>query len=226
MAHFILIAKLPSAAEMGELLVQHVFRLHRLPQDIVSDRCRQFTLQVWRSFCAQLGATGSLTSGHHPESNGQVERMNQSLESTLRCVTARHPTAWSLWLPWVEYAHNSLMSAATCCSWPCSATSHRCSNSGPISASLHPDSGRGSGDRYVQQTQLWSNRRRRASPAYVVGLWVWLSIKDLPSQKNSRKLAPRYVGPFEIVRVVNPVAVCLSVARIDEGPPDISHLPD
>lgn len=51
MAHFILITKLSSAAETGELLVQHVFCLHGLTQDIVSDRGPQFTSQVWRSFC-------------------------------------------------------------------------------------------------------------------------------------------------------------------------------
>lgn len=37
--------------------------------------------------------------------------MNQSLESTLRCVTARHPATWSSYLTWVEY--NSLVSAVT-----------------------------------------------------------------------------------------------------------------
>ena len=46
MAHFIPIAKLPSAAETGELLVQHVLRLNGLPRDIVSNRVLQFSSQV------------------------------------------------------------------------------------------------------------------------------------------------------------------------------------
>lgn len=47
------------------------------------------------------------------QSNGQTERINQSLESTLRGVAARHPTAWSSCLPLVQYVHNTLVSVAS-----------------------------------------------------------------------------------------------------------------
>merc|ERR1712035_191278 len=80
---------------------------------VVSDRGPQFTTQVWKAFCETLRVTSSLTSGYHPQSNGQTERANQSLESSLRCVAARLPASWSTHLPWVEYCHNSLASSAT-----------------------------------------------------------------------------------------------------------------
>lgn len=32
----------------------------------------------------------TLSSGYHPQSNGQTEHTNQSVESALQCVTARH----------------------------------------------------------------------------------------------------------------------------------------
>uniref|UniRef100_A0A674MXQ5 Gypsy retrotransposon integrase-like protein 1 n=1 Tax=Takifugu rubripes TaxID=31033 RepID=A0A674MXQ5_TAKRU len=102
-AHFIPLPKLPSAAETGELLVQHVFRLHGLPTDIVSDRGPQFCSQVWKSFCSALGASVSLTSGYHPQANGQAERTNQSLEDALRCVAAQDPSSWSTYLPWCSH---------------------------------------------------------------------------------------------------------------------------
>lgn len=78
--HFVALAKLPSAAETAELMVEHVFRIHGIPLDIVSDRGPQFTSRVWKEFCRALGATASLSSGHHPQSNGQTERANQDLE--------------------------------------------------------------------------------------------------------------------------------------------------
>ncbi|KAF7649216.1 hypothetical protein LDENG_00144960 [Lucifuga dentata] len=111
--HFLALPKLPSARETADLLVLHVFRLHGIPLDIVLDRGPQFISQVWRAFCQALGATVSLSSGFHPQTNGQTERVNQDLEAALRCVTAINPASWSTQLAWIEYAHNSLTSTAT-----------------------------------------------------------------------------------------------------------------
>ena len=85
MVHFVTLPKLPSAAETVDLLVNHVVRLHGIPQNIVSDRGSQFTSGVWRAFCRGIGATISLLSVYHPQTNGQAERANQALEATLRC---------------------------------------------------------------------------------------------------------------------------------------------
>ncbi|KAL7890017.1 hypothetical protein AOLI_G00022750 [Acnodon oligacanthus] len=51
---------------------------------------------------------GSLSSGFHPESNGQTEWVNQDLARTLRCLTSTNPSSWAEHLPWAEYAHNTL----------------------------------------------------------------------------------------------------------------------
>ena len=112
-AHYIAPPKLPSTRETAQLMVNHVFRLHGLPQDVVSDRGPQFIARFWRSFFTQLGASVSLSSGFHPETNGQTERTKQSLESTLRCLVAANPTSWSRFLPWAEYGHNSLQNMST-----------------------------------------------------------------------------------------------------------------
>lgn len=88
-----------SALETANLLIQHVFRLHGIPQDIVSDRGPRFSSQVWKAFCQALGASASLSSGYHPQTNGLMERANQDLESALRCITSRHTAAWSIHLP-------------------------------------------------------------------------------------------------------------------------------
>ena len=105
--------KLPTAKETAELVIAHVFRVFGIPQDIVSDRGPQFSSRFWRAFCRLLGATVSLSSGHHPESNGQTEKLNQDLETTLRCMAANHPFSWSSFITWAEYAHNTLCSSAT-----------------------------------------------------------------------------------------------------------------
>ncbi len=71
------LTKLPTAFETA--LMEQVFRFYGLPEDIVSDCGPQFTSRVWSAFCQQLNINVSLTSDYHPESNGQVERLNQEL---------------------------------------------------------------------------------------------------------------------------------------------------
>ncbi|XP_078809690.1 uncharacterized protein LOC144994726 [Oryzias latipes] len=93
--HFIPLPQLPTATETAEILVQQVFRHHGIPTDIVSDRGPQFVSQVWKAFCSALGASVSLTSGYHPQSNGQAERLRELIRSW------KPPFAvWPLRIPW------------------------------------------------------------------------------------------------------------------------------
>ena len=73
MVHFIPLSNLPSAKETAELVLQNIFRLHGLPTDIVSDRGPQFTSMFSKEFCSLVGASVSLSSGFHPQSNGETE---------------------------------------------------------------------------------------------------------------------------------------------------------
>ncbi|KAL0182070.1 hypothetical protein M9458_021445, partial [Cirrhinus mrigala] len=76
--------KLPTAMETAETLYNFVFRFYGLPDDIVSDRGPQFTSRLWSSFFSLLNVNVSLTSGYHPQANGQTERLNQELTRFLR----------------------------------------------------------------------------------------------------------------------------------------------
>ena len=82
MVKFIALLKLPSAKETAEVKMNIVFRVHRFPRD-VSDWGPQFVSQFWREFCRLIGAKASLTSGYHPEANGQTKRLNRQLETGL-----------------------------------------------------------------------------------------------------------------------------------------------
>lgn len=99
LAHCIALKKkLSSVAETAKLLTDHVFRLHGIPVEIMSDQGPWFTSQVWRSFCSALGGRVSLSSGYHSQTSSQTEQMKQELEATLCCLTFNNPSTWSSYL--------------------------------------------------------------------------------------------------------------------------------
>ncbi|KAI2645331.1 Transposon Tf2-6 polyprotein [Labeo rohita] len=110
---FIPLPKLPTAMETAEALCNSVFRFYGLPEDIVSDRGPQFTSRLWSSFFRLLGVNISLTSGYHPQANGQAERLNQELTRFLRSYCQDHQEDWSRFILWAEYAQNSLRKPST-----------------------------------------------------------------------------------------------------------------
>ena len=75
LAHIVPLLKLPSAKETVLLILQHVFRLHRIPFNVVLDQGPQFVSAFWREFCAQMETTVSISSGFQPQSNGQTKRV-------------------------------------------------------------------------------------------------------------------------------------------------------
>ena len=88
-------------------------------RSIVSDRGAQFTSQEWRAFMERLGITVSLTSGYHPQCNGQCERANQELGKFLRLFCHANQHDWHRYLPWAEIAQNSLISSTTNLTFQC-----------------------------------------------------------------------------------------------------------
>ncbi|KAL0160140.1 hypothetical protein M9458_043865, partial [Cirrhinus mrigala] len=217
--------KLPTAMEMVEALCESVFRFYGLPEDIVSDRGPQFTSRLWASFFHLLGVNISLTSGYHPQSNGQAERLNQELARFLRSYCQDCQEDWSRFLFWAEYAQNSLLKPST------NLTPFQCVLG--YQPPLFPWSGEPSDlpavnswfqhseetwnrahvhlQRAVHRTRAQADRRRRPNPPYEPGQWVWLSTRDLRLHLPCKKLNPRYVGPFKIIKQITPVSFRLEL---------------
>jgi transposase InsO family protein len=97
MAHFTPCSKSITAKETAQLILDGIVRLHGLPEEIVSDRGPQFASKFWRRLFEFLGVDIRLSSTFHPETDGQTERTNQTLEQYLRC-TVNKTTGWTYYL--------------------------------------------------------------------------------------------------------------------------------
>lgn len=99
--HFLALSH-PFTAEMvAKLFLDIIYKLHGAPISIVSNRDKVFTSNFWRVLFKLMRTTLNLSSAYHPQTDGQTERLNQCLESYLRCMVSDCPRQWlngSLWL--------------------------------------------------------------------------------------------------------------------------------
>ncbi|CAJ0945012.1 unnamed protein product [Ranitomeya imitator] len=113
MVHLVPLPRLPSARALAVLFIKHVFRLHGMPDKIVSDRGPQFASRFWRELCRLLSIELNLSSAYHPETNGLVERTNQTLVTYLQHFVSARQDDWASLLPWAEFALNNAVADST-----------------------------------------------------------------------------------------------------------------
>ena len=83
MAHFILL-KSREATTLAKAFIKEIWRFHGLPLGIVSDRDPVFTSHFWSEVMRLLDVSLDKSTAYHPQTDGQTERVNQTLEHYLR----------------------------------------------------------------------------------------------------------------------------------------------
>ena len=94
-------------AEVAELVFKHIFANYGLPRQIISDRDPKWTGLFWESVCKQMGIKRGLTTAYHPQSDGQTEIMNQTLEVALRAYIGPERDDWADHLDGFKLAYNT-----------------------------------------------------------------------------------------------------------------------
>ena len=66
-----------------------------------------YTSKFWQTLTAQLGIKHKCSTAFHPQTDGQTERMNQTVEQYLRAYVNYDQDNWVQHLPIVQYAYNN-----------------------------------------------------------------------------------------------------------------------
>jgi len=230
-----------TAEKFATALIKGYVRSRGLPVSIVSDRDTRFTSTFWQSLCSQLGIKLRMFTACHPQSDGQAEKANATLETFLKAYIAqlKSPEQWSRLLPLVEFTYN--------------AAKHKAIGMSPFEADIGyiprlpldllapgprtPVSGPGTEytERLVkilrmlrermEETQLSmvteANEHRQPHP-FRIGDSVFLDTRLLPvgyanvnptanDSANSRKFQHPYAGPFTILRMAGENACVLDI---------------
>jgi hypothetical protein len=107
LVHFAACKEEVSAKESAELYVDHVFRFHGLSREFITDRDPRFTSAFWQEVTVLLGTITVMSSSFHPQTDGQTERVNQTLETYLRHFVFVGLNDWDTMLSHAEFAHNA-----------------------------------------------------------------------------------------------------------------------
>ena len=107
--HFISITEKTLAEGLARLFRDNVWKLHRLPESIISDRGPQFVTGLIRELNEILEIKSKLSTAFHPQTDGQMERVNQELEQYLRMFINHRQEQWPEWLGTTEFAYNNKM---------------------------------------------------------------------------------------------------------------------
>ena len=113
MCHFIPTTSNVDAPSLASLFLSHILKLHGLPKSIVSDRDPRFTGAFWKTLHEHLGTTLSFSTAYHPQTDGQSERANRTIEQMLRPFVRSTSMEWDVVLPLLEFSYNNSISPST-----------------------------------------------------------------------------------------------------------------
>ncbi|KAD7476918.1 hypothetical protein E3N88_00054 [Mikania micrantha] len=240
-AHFLPIRETYKMEKLARLYIDEIVVRHGVPLSIISDRDSRFTSRFWQSLQQSLGTSVNLSTAYHPQTDGQSERTIQTLEDMLRTCILDFGGSWDTHLPLIEFSYNNSYHSSIGCA-PFEALYGRKCRS-PICWTEVGDN-RITGPELIQETtdkiaqiqqRLQATRSRQKSYAdkrrkpleFDVGDRVMLKVspwKGVVRFGAKGKLAPRYVGPFEITQRIGPVAYRLRLPNELSGVHDVFHV--
>ena len=208
--------------------MNEIVRLHGIPISIVSDRDPRFTSRFWKSFQDALGTRLNFSTAFHPQTDGQSERTIQTLEGMLRACVIEFKGSWDEYIALMEFAYNNQFHSSIGMAPYEALYGRKCRSpvywdkegtmilEGPDivqnmmdKVNIVKEKLKAAQDR--QKSYVDQNRREME---YQVGEKVFLKVspwKGVMRFSNKGKLSPRYIGPYEIIEKIGPLAYRLAL---------------
>jgi hypothetical protein len=226
--HFIPLSHPYTASSVAKLFMNHVYRLHGFPVSIISDRSPVFTSTFWQHLFKSVGAELKLSSSYHPQTDGQTERVNQCLETSLCCFVNACPKKWIDWLPAAEYWYNTSLHSSLGCS-----PFEVLYGGQPRSLGISSDSAiptsvsdwlqeRSNMQDLIHQHLLRAQARmqrqankHRSERSFAIDDWVYMKLQPYVQSsvlpRAHHKLIFKYFGPYRVLARVGKVAYRLDL---------------
>ncbi|KAI5324710.1 hypothetical protein L3X38_033783 [Prunus dulcis] len=236
-AHFLPVRVNYTLNKLAQLFIDEIVRLHRVPVSITSDRDPRFTSRFWTKLHEAFGTQLQFSTAFHPQTDGQSERTIQTLEDMLRACALQFRDDWDEKLPLMEFAYNNSYQASIKMSPFDALYGKQCRTPfywdevGENRLEVADEVERTKEQVKIIRERLKTAQDRQKSYAdnrrkdlqFEVGDWVFLKLspwKGVVRFGKRGKLSPHYIGPYEVVERVGPVAYRLAL------PPDLSLLHD
>ena len=211
-----------TAPETAQVFFHEIVRHYGVPSAIVSDRDVRFTSNFWKALWKQLGTKLAMSTAFHPQTDGQTERANRTLEDMLRAYVSYNQRDWDTKLDAAEIACNNAVQASTGYSpfflnlgqhpsFPLALAAPSDQSQNPTALEMISDMDQAlalakQNLKEAQDRQASYANLNRREVEFSVGDQVLLSTAHLRNTDRAPKLSPKYIGPFDIVRVVSSVA--------------------
>ncbi|GJW54995.1 reverse transcriptase domain-containing protein [Tanacetum coccineum] len=209
-AHFLAIREDYSMEKLARLYINEIVARHGVPTSIISDRDGRFTSRFWQTMQKALGTRLDMSTAYHLQTDGQSERTIQTLEDMLRACAINFGGSWNIHLPLAEFSYNNSYHLSIRCALFEALFGRKCRS--PVLWADIGDSGL-IGPELVQET----------TDKVVVIRDRLKAARDLRFGKKG-KLAPRFVGPFEILERIGPVAYRLRLPEELSSVHDTFHV--
>ncbi|SLM33286.1 Ribonuclease H-like domain [Lasallia pustulata] len=232
MAHYIPARKDWTADQLAEAFVREIIRLHGVPQALISDCGSVFTSRLWANLMFALKIDRRLSTAFHPQTDGQTERQNSTLDQYLRSYINYQQDNWASLLALAKFAYNASLHSSTgkasfevvYGSIPRSdmLTAAELEKYSAVNGTTteaeqlieHLRNTRVEVRRALAKSQEYQARHYNKSHldvTYKVGQLVWLKVKNITMERPLRKLDWQRYGPFWIVKKIGNVTYQLNL---------------